>query len=282
VVFAAAGGSGSGLFDVVVAESEAAGRHIWAIGVDNDQWFDVESDQQGHILTSVIKRGDVAAYRLVEHMLDDEATSATPRLGLSDDAFGYSLQGEGLTPAMIDVLDIGAPLDAGSYEVTALVTPLTVSLEAGWISPLNIGGHTVFTSPTAPLADVSPSCGLTFWRTLISGQHPGQSTTSKDGSTRLSTASSPILRPLTAVSRRRLTPSPSATPTPPRAIRRLRPLRLTRPVAGLVGQQDVFVESVAPLAERLRELLNDLPDSGLYREATELIAGHRPTTDARR
>ncbi|HUF82976.1 MAG TPA: BMP family ABC transporter substrate-binding protein, partial [Acidimicrobiia bacterium] len=195
VVFAAAGGSGFGLFHVVVEESEAAGRKLWAIGVDNDQWFEVDRDQQAHVLTSVIKRGDVAAYRLVERMLDDEATSAILRLGLSDGAFRYSLQGDGLTPEMIGILDqivddIGAgridvpvvttsptllldsdgneidgpadsgasgfepgvdgfdasaPLDPGTYEIAALGTPLTLSFDAGWASPLNILGHTVFT-----------------------------------------------------------------------------------------------------------------------------------------
>lgn len=56
VVFAAAGQSGLGVFDVVVEESETAGRHLWTIGVDNDQWFDVGVEQQAHMLTSVIKR----------------------------------------------------------------------------------------------------------------------------------------------------------------------------------------------------------------------------------
>lgn len=132
-------------------------------------------------------------------MVDDKATGATLRLGLSDDAFGYSLQGDGLTPEIIGVLDqlivdvgeggvevpvataapvlvfdgdgndvdgspdasdgselsfdgfeIGVLVDPGSYEIAALGTPLNLSFEAGWASPLNVAGHTVFTRPDRP------------------------------------------------------------------------------------------------------------------------------------
>ncbi len=48
VVFHASGFSGWGLFDAVVDQSEATGRRLWAIGVDNDQWFDVNPIQQDY------------------------------------------------------------------------------------------------------------------------------------------------------------------------------------------------------------------------------------------
>lgn len=108
VIFAAAGHSGFGVFDAALEVSESSGQHVWVIGVDNDQWYDVPVEQRRHVLTSIIKRGDVAAYQLVRHMLDDESDgSSAPigRLGLADDAFAYSLQGDGLTP------DIAAALD---------------------------------------------------------------------------------------------------------------------------------------------------------------------------
>jgi basic membrane lipoprotein Med (substrate-binding protein (PBP1-ABC) superfamily)/DNA-binding SARP family transcriptional activator len=104
VVFAAAGQSGFGLFDVVVEESEAAGRQLWTIGVDNDQWFQVDPDQQAHMLTSVVKRGDVAAFELVRAMLETDERVVL-RLGGADGVWQYSQQGDGLTPEMIGVLD---------------------------------------------------------------------------------------------------------------------------------------------------------------------------------
>src|SRR6056297_431855 len=195
VVFAAAGQSGFGLFDVVVEESEAAGRQLWTIGVDNDQWFQVDRDQQGHMLTSVVKRGDIAAFELVRAMLETDERVVL-RLGAADEVWRYSQQGDGLTPEMIGVLDqivddieaggieiplvptepillldadgneidgpedvetgfepgvdgIGGPIEPGTYDITALGTPLALTVGDGWLSPLNVLGHTVLTDPAS-------------------------------------------------------------------------------------------------------------------------------------
>ncbi len=190
VVFAAAGQSGFGLFDVVVDESEAAGRQLWTIGVDNDQWFQVDPDQQDHMLTSIVKRGDVAAFELVRAMLETDERVVL-RLGAADEVWRYSQQGDGLTPEMIGVLDqivddleagrieiplvptvpillldpdgneidgpedvpdeffepgvdgLGGPIEPGTIEITALGTPLTLTFDDGWMSPLNVLGHTI-------------------------------------------------------------------------------------------------------------------------------------------
>ena len=61
------------------AESDVLDRQLWAIGADNDQWFEVPADEQRHVLTSIIKRGDLASYRLVEHMLDGGPTGVAFR-----------------------------------------------------------------------------------------------------------------------------------------------------------------------------------------------------------
>ena len=105
------------MFDVVVEESEAAGRQLWTIGVDNDQWFQVDRDQQGHMLTSIIKRGDVAAFELVRAMLETDERVVL-RLGVADEVWQYSQQGDGLTPEMIAVLDqIIDDIEAGRIEI---------------------------------------------------------------------------------------------------------------------------------------------------------------------
>ena len=105
VVFAAAGHSGFGTFEAALAYSRSSGRHVWAIGIDNDQWFEVPITQRPHVLTSVIKRGDIAMYELVNHILDDGPPGNIGTVDLADDAFGYSDEGEGLTPPMIAELD---------------------------------------------------------------------------------------------------------------------------------------------------------------------------------
>jgi basic membrane lipoprotein Med (substrate-binding protein (PBP1-ABC) superfamily)/DNA-binding SARP family transcriptional activator len=105
VVFHAAGASGMGTFDAAVEQSSATGRKLWAIGVDNDQWFDVGVAQQAHVLTSVIKRGDVAAQLLVDRLLRDESPVGIVRVGLADGVFSYSTQGIGLTGALVAALE---------------------------------------------------------------------------------------------------------------------------------------------------------------------------------
>jgi basic membrane protein A and related proteins len=77
VVYHAAGASGHGLFDTVVAESRRQGRHLWAIGVVEDEYLVDEperlwqygpEDWQPHILTSMLKRFDTAVYAtIVDH-----------------------------------------------------------------------------------------------------------------------------------------------------------------------------------------------------------------------
>lgn len=56
VIYHAAGGSGAGVFEAVTE----AGKGQWAIGVDSDQYLTASADQQPHILTSMLKRVDVA------------------------------------------------------------------------------------------------------------------------------------------------------------------------------------------------------------------------------
>jgi basic membrane protein A len=68
VVYSAAGGSGLGVF---AAASEAGSPgEVWAIGVDSDQYELVGEDLQPYILTSMLKKVDVAVY---------ETIRATPR-----------------------------------------------------------------------------------------------------------------------------------------------------------------------------------------------------------
>lgn len=70
IVFHAAGPSGTGVFEAATEESEATGKHLWAIGADTDQYETVgdlpqvvdTAQWRPHILTSVLKRFDSAIY----------------------------------------------------------------------------------------------------------------------------------------------------------------------------------------------------------------------------
>ena len=82
VVFHAAGDSGVGVFEAAT-ELSTADRHLWAIGVDSDQYDSVlrlsgavhPEEWRQHILTSVIKRVDLAVYEVVSDFTRGELAS---------------------------------------------------------------------------------------------------------------------------------------------------------------------------------------------------------------
>ena len=76
VVYHAAGGSGSGVFDAAVE----AGDGMWAIGVDSDQYLTASDEQKPHILTSMLKRVDVATFDMIPSVADGDAADELPGL----------------------------------------------------------------------------------------------------------------------------------------------------------------------------------------------------------
>lgn len=103
VIFHAAGFSGVGLFDAAAEQSDILGRHLWAIGVDSDQYHAIDGVEElgpwqpetwkHHILTSMLKRIDV----VVETSLADyRAGTLEPGvriLGLAEGGVDYSRSG---------------------------------------------------------------------------------------------------------------------------------------------------------------------------------------------
>jgi basic membrane protein A len=106
VVYHAAGGSGLGLFQAA-DEASTDDTHLWAIGVDADQYtIFVEADESlaEHILTSMLKRVDVAVGNAVKDQLEGSFTSGAVRLGLAEEGVGYSTSG-GFIDDIVDALD---------------------------------------------------------------------------------------------------------------------------------------------------------------------------------
>jgi basic membrane lipoprotein Med (substrate-binding protein (PBP1-ABC) superfamily) len=100
VIFHAAGDSGTGVFAAAEALS-MDGRHLWAIGVDVDQYFIGginEAAWQEHILTSMLKRIDVAVYESLADEADGTFTAGAHLLGLESDAVGLAYSGGYLEP----------------------------------------------------------------------------------------------------------------------------------------------------------------------------------------
>ena len=89
VVYHAAGGSGSGVFDAAVD----AGDGKWAIGVDSDQWKTATEAQKPHILTSMLKRVDTATFDMVRSVADGEPLTSYQAYDLEAEGVGYSTSG---------------------------------------------------------------------------------------------------------------------------------------------------------------------------------------------
>jgi basic membrane lipoprotein Med (substrate-binding protein (PBP1-ABC) superfamily)/DNA-binding SARP family transcriptional activator len=104
VIYHAAGRAGFGVFDSARVQSERLGHHLWAIGVDDDQYrtvADFDASEIGfspravqpHVLTSMLKRVDRAAYVALADYADGKLAPGVRRLGLESGSMGLSSSG---------------------------------------------------------------------------------------------------------------------------------------------------------------------------------------------
>ncbi len=91
VVFQAAGASGTGVFEA--AKESGAPGSVWAIGVDSDQYNTVSADLQPYILTSMLKKVDVAVYETISAFADGGFEPTVTTFDLASDGVGYSTSG---------------------------------------------------------------------------------------------------------------------------------------------------------------------------------------------
>jgi basic membrane protein A and related proteins len=90
VVFHASGLSGGGLFDAVATKPDG----IWAIGVDSDQYLSASAEAQKHILTSSLKRVDVAVFDYVKAVKDGSSKAGFDLYDIKRDGVGYATSGD--------------------------------------------------------------------------------------------------------------------------------------------------------------------------------------------
>lgn len=93
IIYAAAGLSGSGMFQAAADTTAATGTKVWGIGVDSDQYNTVDPAVQEYVLTSMIKRVDVAVYDIIKSTLDGSFQAGERRYDLSVDGVGYATSG---------------------------------------------------------------------------------------------------------------------------------------------------------------------------------------------
>jgi basic membrane protein A and related proteins len=106
IIFGPAGASNYGMFDA------AEDRKKFAIGVDSNQnWV-----KPGFVLTSMLKRVDLAVYHVIEDSLHGKFTPGTQRMGVSNQGVDYAVDqyNEKLLPA-----DVRKKVDALKAEIVS-------------------------------------------------------------------------------------------------------------------------------------------------------------------
>jgi len=92
VVYAAAGGSGAGVFTA----AKAAGT--WAIGVDSDQYLSADPTVQSVILTSALKNVNVAVYNVIDASVKGSPLTGNQEFDLKNGGVGYSKSNPAVQP----------------------------------------------------------------------------------------------------------------------------------------------------------------------------------------
>ncbi|MEM9200109.1 MAG: BMP family ABC transporter substrate-binding protein [Actinomycetota bacterium] len=128
VIYHAAGGAGNGMFQAAKDYSEDTGTKVWGIGVDSDQYNTigaVDESLQEYVLTSMLKRVDVAVFEILKTQEEGGFTAGETRYDLSVDGVGYSTTG-GYVDDIVDQLEEAkAAIIAGDITVPTDPTEVT-------------------------------------------------------------------------------------------------------------------------------------------------------------
>ena len=91
VIYTAAGGSGQGTTQAASEAGEPGS--VWVIGVDSDVYNLESAELQPYILTSMLKRVDVAVQQTIEALANGEFRGGVRVFDLSVDGVGYATSG---------------------------------------------------------------------------------------------------------------------------------------------------------------------------------------------
>jgi basic membrane protein A and related proteins len=115
VVYHAAGGSGSGLFQA------AKEKNKLAIGVDSDQYQTAPADEKSLILTSALKGVDTAVFNFIKQDSKGQFKPGFTRFSLKDNGVGYATSNPIIDPYKAKIDDFKAKIIAGT--ITVPTTP---------------------------------------------------------------------------------------------------------------------------------------------------------------
>lgn len=116
VVYHAAGGSGAGVFEAAKA---AEG---WAIGVDSDQYLTASADVKDVILTSMLKRVDVAVYDYIKSFVEGAPLTGVQVFDLAKEGVGYSKSNPAVEPYEAKTDELAAQIIDGTITVPETVS----------------------------------------------------------------------------------------------------------------------------------------------------------------
>jgi basic membrane protein A len=111
VIYAAAGGSGSGAFDAVAAAKKLA------IGVDSDQYKTATPAVQPVILTSMLKRVDTAVYTMIKASVDKAPLTGNTIFDLKSEGVGYATSNSIVEPFTAKTEEFKAKIISGEIKV---------------------------------------------------------------------------------------------------------------------------------------------------------------------
>jgi basic membrane protein A and related proteins len=116
IIYHASGASGKGVFEAVTAANTAQAAK-WAIGVDSDQAKTATPPTNDRILTSMLKRVDVAVFDYINASAAGDVSTLPKVFDLKVDGVGYATTGDHLS-------DIAPQLDA--YKAAIISGQITV------------------------------------------------------------------------------------------------------------------------------------------------------------
>ncbi|MDR1839218.1 MAG: BMP family ABC transporter substrate-binding protein [Treponema sp.] len=105
-IYSAAGGSGNGTI-AQAKEYRAAGRNVWAVGVDSDQYEEgLYTETDSAVLTSMLKRVEISVIYALNAVKNNTFKGESITFDLKIDGVGYSSANSALSKNIIDKLEV--------------------------------------------------------------------------------------------------------------------------------------------------------------------------------
>lgn len=119
VAYAAAGGSGLGMLQALVAAGGSK-KGYWGIGVDSDQYtVAAYADVKDVILTSMLKRVDSSVFAVVKSVVDGSPLTGWQKFDLARDGLSYSTSNPAVNPYKAAADAAAAKIKSGEIKVAA-------------------------------------------------------------------------------------------------------------------------------------------------------------------